>query len=73
MNHHKILTGILALFLTLPLLAQDAAQGAATQENMLLLLTIVTGIVVIAAVYIVLKAVTTLSGELRKQANRKNA
>jgi hypothetical protein len=71
-----LLAVLLDIFLTVAAFAQNNAAPVSTgsdKASMLVILTMVTGVVVVAAVFIVLRAITTLSSELRKQAIRKKS
>lgn len=71
---NNLLAILLGNLLPLIAFAQNTGAGAASgsdKANMLVILTLVTGVVVVAAVFIVLRAITTLSSELRKKAIRK--
>ncbi|QQS31280.1 MAG: hypothetical protein IPM47_10320 [Sphingobacteriales bacterium] len=71
---NNLLAILLGNLLPLIAFAQNTGAGSASgsdKANMLVILTLVTGVVVVAAVFIVLRAITTLSSELRKKAIRK--
>ena len=74
----KFLTTLLLLFLaTCAAWAQNAtdtpAATAGNSEHLLIVLIMVTGVVLVAAVYVILKAVTALSNEMRIHASKKKA
>lgn len=74
----KLLVVHLLLFLAATAVwAQNATgapeAGAGNSENLLIVLIMVTGVVLVAAVYVILKAVTALSNEMRIHASKKKA
>ncbi|OWY21322.1 hypothetical protein C7N43_24145 [Sphingobacteriales bacterium UPWRP_1] len=74
----KLLFTFMLLFLAVAAAWAQNATGAPTanagnSENLLIVLIMVTGVVLVAAVYVILKAVSALSNEMRIHASKKKA